>query len=189
MVRASIAVDAEIAESLSKFAQTKHMTLYSLTNQILKTWIDLMKEGIQLEDVKALLTAHQILKDFDSVVLPSEFVDSLITDLYSVDREKTLQHFRQLGRDVGKYLKVYADNLSALFELVRSVGKFFPLKRLEVRLETVGRYEVAVLGIGGRIESTACVFEAIKGILEEFGYTTTDETITKGLAKFTIIHK
>ena len=52
MVRASLAVDAEIAEALSKLAEEKHMTLYSLTNQILKTSLELIRENLEIQDLK-----------------------------------------------------------------------------------------------------------------------------------------
>ncbi|MEM4180054.1 MAG: hypothetical protein QXJ55_10320, partial [Candidatus Caldarchaeum sp.] len=147
MVRASLAVDAEIADALSKLAEAKHMTLYSLTNQILQTFVEMMNENIEPQDVKALFRAHVLLRDLDAVVLPSEFMDMLIADLYTVNKEKLLERFRQLGRDVGKVLKVYAASVEELFELAKTVGQFFPLKRLEVRHKQMKQYEIAVLGV------------------------------------------
>ncbi|MEM2556070.1 MAG: hypothetical protein QXD31_04400, partial [Candidatus Caldarchaeum sp.] len=66
MVRASLAVDAEVAEALSKLAEEKHMTLYSLTNQILKTSLELIRENLEIQDLKNLLTAYWILRDLDA---------------------------------------------------------------------------------------------------------------------------
>lgn len=183
MVRASLAVDAEIADSLSKLAEAKHMTLYSLTNQILQTFVEMMNENIEPQDVKALFRAHVLLRDLDAVVLPSEFMDMLIADLYAVNKEKLLERFRQLGRDVGKVLKVYAASVEELFELAKTVGQFFPLKRLEVRPKQMKQYEIALLGVGSRPESTQCVYESVKAILHEYGYRTRNETVGKGIIK------
>jgi hypothetical protein len=143
----------------------------------------MMKENIEPQDVKALFRAHVLLKDLDAVVLPSEFMDMLIADLYMVNREKLLERFRQLGRDVGKVLKVYATSIEELFDLAKTVGQFFPLKRLEVKMKQMKQYEIAVLGVGSRPESTQCVYEAFKAIIHEYGYKTRNETIGKGIIK------
>ncbi|MEM2024325.1 MAG: hypothetical protein QXG69_06015 [Candidatus Caldarchaeum sp.] len=187
MVRASLAVDAEVAEALSKLAEEKHMTLYSLTNQILKTSLELIRENLEIQDLKNLLTAYWILRDLDAVVLPSDFMDTLIAELYTKDRESVLKKFRQLGKDVGKYLKVHANSFEELLQLGRTVGRFFPLKKLEVKYISHNTYEIAIVGVGGRFESTQCVFEAMKGILDEYGLTTSEETITKGLIKVKVV--
>jgi len=183
MVRSSLAVDAELAEMLSKLAEEKHMTLYSLTNQILKTSLELISEGLEIQDLKKLLTTYMLLRDLDAVVLPSDFMDSLIAELYSRDREFIVKRFKQLGRDVAKYLKVHSENFEDLLQLARTVGKFFPLKKLEARYITGKQYELVLVGVGGRIESTHCVYEAIKGILEEYNVKIIEEEITKGLIK------
>jgi hypothetical protein len=38
----------------------------------------------------------------DAVVLPSDFMDTVIAELYARDRELILKKFKQLGRDVAK---------------------------------------------------------------------------------------
>ncbi|MEM4381031.1 MAG: hypothetical protein QXX19_02275 [Candidatus Caldarchaeum sp.] len=186
MVRASLAVDAEIAEALSRVAEEKHMTLYSLTNQLLKMSVDLLKENFDMQDIKNLIKAYWVLRDIDAVVLPSDFMDSLIADLYSKDRESLLKKFKQLGQDVGKYLKVYAETVDGLLQLAGIVSRFFPLKKLDVKYTSKDTYEVAVIGVGGRVESTQCVFEAVKGVLEEYGVKILDHSLTKGLIKVRI---
>ncbi|MEM1936581.1 MAG: hypothetical protein QXX49_00685 [Candidatus Caldarchaeum sp.] len=186
MVRASLAVDAEIAEALSRVAEEKHMTLYSLTNQLLKMSVDLLRENFEIQDIKNLIKAYWVLRDVDAVVLPSDFMDSIIADLYSKDRESLLKKFKQLGQDVGKYLKVYAETVDGLLQLAGIVSKFFPLKKLDVKYTSKGVYEVALIGVGGRIESTQCVFEAMKGVLEEYGLKILDHSLAKGLIKVRI---
>ncbi|MCS6769163.1 MAG: hypothetical protein NZ570_01840 [Candidatus Caldarchaeum sp.] len=186
MVRASLAVEAEIAEALSRIAEEKHMTLYSLTNQMLRTCVELLKENFEVHDMKNLMKAYWVLRDVDAVVLPSDFMDSLIAELYARDREGVLKKFRQMGQDVGKYLKVYAETVDDLLQLAGIVGRFFPLKKLDVKYISRGSYEVAAIGVGGRIESTQCVLEAMKGIFDEYGAKIQEQSVAKGLIKVRI---
>jgi hypothetical protein len=183
MVRASLAVDAEVAEALSKLAEEKHMTLYSLTNQILKTSLELIRENLEIQDLKNLLTAYLILRDLDAVVLPSDFMDTIIAELYARDRELILKKFKQLGRDVAKYLKVHTESFEELLQLARTVGRFFPLKKLQARYIAGKQYELVLVGAGSRVESTQCVYEAMKGILEEYGVKILEDEVAKGLIK------
>ncbi|MCL7401254.1 MAG: hypothetical protein LZ168_00490 [Thaumarchaeota archaeon] len=183
MARVSLAVEAEVAQALSKLAEEKHMTLYSLTNQILKTAIELLRENLEIQDLKDLLLGYTILRDLDAVVLPSDFMDSLISELYTRDKELVLKKFRQLGRDVGKYLKVYTESFEDLLQLAHKVGRFFPLKRLESRYISREQYELVIVGVGRRIESTECVYEAMNGILEEYDVKIIEGEMTKGLIK------
>lgn len=182
-----MAVDADLAEALSKLAEEKHMTLYSLTNQILKTSLELIRENLEIQDLKNLLTAYFILRDLDAVVLPSDFMDSVIAELYARDKELVLKKFRQLGRDVAKYLKVHTENFEELLQLARSVGRFFPLKKLEARYTSGKQYELVLVGAGSRIESTQCVYEAMKGILEEYNVRILEDEVAKGLIKARVV--
>jgi hypothetical protein len=101
----------------------------------------------------------------DAVVLPSDFMDTVIAELYARDRELILKKFKQLGRDVAKYLKVHTESFEELLQLARTVGRFF------------------LVGAGSRVESTQCVYEAMKGILEEYGVKILEDEVAKGLIK------
>ncbi|MEM1945350.1 MAG: hypothetical protein QW756_07385 [Nitrososphaerota archaeon] len=186
MARSSIAVESGIAEQLSKLAEEKHMTLYSLTNQILQTSLEMLREDFEPEDLKNLWQVYRILRDMDAVVLPADFMDTLIADLYRINKDELLKKFYQLGRDVGKYLQVVSEEFDIILHIAQRFSRFFPLKKVESRYQGDGSYEISVVGAGGRVETTRCMYEALKGILEEYGATIKDEVITKGLIRVRI---
>jgi hypothetical protein len=183
MTRSSLAVESSIAEQLSKLAEEKHMTLYSLTNQILQTSLEMLREDFEPVDIKNLWQVYRILRDMDAVVLPADFMDSLIADLYKVEKDELLEKFHQLGRDVGRYLQVVSEEFDIILDIGQRFSRFFPLKKVEFKYQGDGSYEISVVGAGGRIETTRCMYEALKGILEEYGATIKDESITKGLIR------
>lgn len=186
MGRSSIAVDSSIAEQLSKLAEEKHMTLYSLTNQILQVSLEMLREDYEPMDLKNLWQVYRILRDVDAVVLPADFMDTLIAELYRTNKDELLKRFYQLGRDVGKYLQVVSEEFDAILHIAQKVSRFFPLKKVEFKYLSNDTYEVSVVGAGGRVETTWCMYEALRGILEEYGANIKDESVTKGLIRVRI---
>lgn len=186
MARMSLAVESNLGEELSQLAKKKNMTLYALTNEIIEAGLDAINEGMELEFLKDFWKTYRILKDFDAILLPSEFMDSILKRLYEKDREFLLNSFYRLGRDVGKYLRILANTPEQLFELGHTLLKFYPLKTVNIRSLGPSLYEVNAFGVGGTIESTECVFELAKGIFEEFRLKIVESEISKGLLRIKI---
>jgi len=183
MARMSLAVESSLGEELSQMAKKKNMTLYALTNEIIEAGLEAMNEGMDLEFLRDLWKTYRVLRDFDAILLPSEFMDSLLSRLYDKDREFLLNSFYKLGREVGKYLKILADTPEQLFQLGHKLLKFYPLKTVNVKNTGPETYEVSAFGVGGTIESTQCVFELAKGIFEEFKLRIEESDISKGLLR------
>jgi hypothetical protein len=183
MGRMSLAVESNLGEELSQLAKKKNMTLYALTNEIIEAGIEAMNEGMDLDFLRDLWRTYRILRDFDAILLPSEFMDNLLSKLYERDRDFLLNSFYKLGREVGKYLKILAETPEQLFQLGNKLLKFYPLKTVNVKSIGPGQYEVNAFGVGGVIESTHCVFELAKGIFEEFRLRIVESEVSKGLLR------
>jgi hypothetical protein len=183
MGRMSLAVESNLGEELSQLAKKKNMTLYALTNEIIEAGIEAMNEGMDIDFLRDLWKTYRILRDFDAILLPSEFMDNLLSKLYERDRDFLLNSFYKLGREVGKYLKILAETPEQLFQLGNKLLKFYPLKTVNVKNIGPGQYEVNAFGVGGVIESTHCVFELAKGIFEEFRLRIVESEVSKGLLR------
>jgi len=178
-----------LGEELSQLAKKKNMTVYALTNEIIEAGLEVINEGVELDFLKDLWKTYRILKDFDAILLPSEFMDSLLSRLYEKDREFLLSSFYRLGREVGRYLKILADTPEQLFELGHKLLRFYPLKTVNIKNIGPSVYEVNAFGVGGTIESTQCVFELARGIFEEFRLKIIDSEVSKGLIRLKIQHE
>ncbi len=179
----SLAVESTLGEELSLMAKKKNMTVYALTNEIIKAGLKAMNEGIEPDFLRDLCNTYKLLKDFDAILLPSEFMDKLLLMLYNANRTELLSSYYKLGRDVGKYLRILADTPEQLFDLGYKLLKFFPLKTVNIKTVGEGLFEVNAFGVGGTIESTECVFELARGIFEEFKLRIIDSEISKGLLR------
>lgn len=186
MARMSLAVESTLGEELSQLAKKKNMTVYALTNEIIEAGLEVINEGVELDFLKDLWKTYRILKDFDAILLPSEFMDNLLSRLYEKDRDFLLNSFYRLGRDVGRYLRILADKPEQLFELGHKLLRFYPLKTVNIKNIGPSLYEVNAFGVGGTIESTQCVFELAKGIFEEFRLKIIDSEVSKGLIRLKI---
>jgi hypothetical protein len=183
MGRMSLAVESNLGEELSQLAKKKNMTLYALTNEIIEVGIEAMNEGMDIDFLRDLWKTYRILRDFDAILLPSEFMDNLLSKLYEKDRDFLLNSFYKLGREVGKYIRILADTPEQLFQLGNKLLKFYPLKTVNIKSIGPGLYEVSAFGVGGVIESTQCVFELAKGIFEEFRLRIVESEVSKGLLR------
>jgi hypothetical protein len=183
MGRMSLAVESNLGEELSQLAKKKNMTLYALTNEIIEAGIEAMNEGMDIDFLRDLWKTYRILRDFDAILLPSEFMDNLLSKLYEKDRDFLLNSFYKLGREVGKYIRILADTPEQLFQLGNKLLKFYPLKTVNIKSIGPGLYEVSAFGVGGVIESTQCVFELAKGIFEEFRLRIVESEVSKGLLR------
>ncbi|MCS7146436.1 MAG: hypothetical protein RMJ28_00990 [Nitrososphaerota archaeon] len=157
------------------------MTLFSLTNQILETSIMLMKMGVDFQGLRNLVSVLKILKDVDAVVIPSDFLDKLIAELYKNNQREIQGSFKQLGGELAEYFKLEAMDIEKLVTLAQTLSTFFPLKRVSLRRLDHSSYELSAVGVGGRLESTVCVYYFIEGVLEKYGFEIQDKTISRGL--------
>ncbi|MEM0445059.1 MAG: hypothetical protein QXO86_01805 [Nitrososphaerota archaeon] len=181
MYRSTLSVNGDIAKELLSLAREKNMTLFSLTNQILETAIMFMKMGIDFQGLRNLVSVMKILKDVDAVVIPSDFLDKLIAELYKNNQKELLNSFKQLGMELAEYLKLEAPNVEKLVSLAQTLSTFFPLKRIALRRLNHTTYELSAVGVGGRQESTLCVYNFVEGVLEKYGLEIQDKSISKGL--------
>jgi len=181
MYRSTLSVNGELAKELLVLARERNMTLFSLTNQILETAILLMRSGVEFQDFKNLVSVLKILRDVDAVVIPSDFLDKLIADLYKSNQKEVQGAFKQLGMDLAEYLKLEAPDIMKLISLAQTLSRLFPLKRVNLKRLNDSTYELSAVGVGGRLESTTCVYHFVEGVLERYGYAVRDKTISRSL--------
>ena len=189
MPRTSLAVDDAVAQELANLAKEKKMTLYALVNEALDTCARLMKDGADIKTLENLWLIHKILTEIETVVIPADFMDSLIAEIWQHNRDGLLERFRTLGSELSNLLRLYAKDIDELFELARTYVKYLPVKNLETRFVGNGVYEINLVGVGRRIESTTCVAEFLKSVLSNYGSEILEENIAKGVIQLKIRQK
>ncbi len=189
MYRSTLSVNGEIAKELLALAKERNMTLFALTNQILETAILLMKMGVDFQALRNLVSVLKILRDVDAVVIPSDFLDKLIYELYKNNQKEILNSFKQLGMELAEYFKLEAMDIEKLVSLAQTLSTLLPLKRVSLRRLNHTTYELSAVGVGGRLESTYCVYYFLEGVLEKYGLEIQDKTISKGLVNVRFAEK
>ncbi len=181
MPRTSIAVEEGIARELAALAREKKMTLYAFVNEVFGVMIKLMKEGAEPRDIDDLWNVYKILSEADAVVLPSRFMDEIIAKLYENHQAWLFQMFNQLGRETSTLIRLHAQDLEQLINLASSYIKYLPIKDVKSRYLGDCVYEIGLIGVGGRIESTKCVLEFIKGLLSEYNASIIEQKVSPGV--------
>jgi hypothetical protein len=185
VARSNISVDKAVFDSFSAQAMLEGKTLYAFTNEWLEAAARISSQGGKGKDVFDLWRSNAILKQFDTIVLPSDFVDEMIVKLYSTDKSSLLKSFSDLGKELVGVFKIAADDIEALSELVREFTPFTPIKRFETRRIGESSTEVNIVGVGKKLETTECCFEFLKAVLNGYGYDVSSRELYPGTIRLT----
>jgi len=181
MTRTNISVDHGIFEEFSLEAKRQDKSLSAFANESLSTMARISAGGGNPPDLYRLWTSVALMKQFDAITLPSDFVDDLIAEQYAVDKEKLLSKFRSLGSRLVVVLKIAAEDLNELARLASDFAWLLPLKQFKITRVSDGEtIEIGVVGAGRKIESTECSFEFLQSILSGYGWTVTKHELGVG---------
>jgi len=181
MPRTSLAVDDSVAQELANLARERKMTLYALVNETLGTCAKLIKEGADIKTLENLWLIHKLLTEIETVVVPADFMDYLLSELWKYDNKTLMERFKQLGIEISSLLKLYARDVNELLELAQTYIKYLPVKNLDIKFVGNGVYEISFVGVGRRIESTKCAAEFVKGLLSSYNAEVLEEQISRGV--------
>ena len=185
MPRSNISVDKKVFDDFSAQAMLEGKTLYAFTNDWLGAAAKISSQGGKGKDVFDLWRSSAILKQFDTIVLPSDFVDDMLVKLYATDKSGLLKSFSDLGRELVGILKIAADSVEALSDLVREFTPFTPIKRFETKMIDGNSTEVNIVGVGKKIESTECCYEFLRAVLIGYGYDVSSHELYPGTIRLT----
>jgi hypothetical protein len=180
MARSNISVDKKVFDDFSAQAMLEGKTLYAFTNDWLEVAAKISSHGGKGKDAFDLWRSNAILKQFDTIVLPSDFVDNMLVKLHAADKSSLLKSFSELGKELVGVLKIAADDIDALSELVKEFTPFTPIKRFETKTINGDSMEVSIVGVGKKIESTECCFEFLKSVLNGYGYDVSSHELHPG---------
>jgi hypothetical protein len=189
MARTNIAVEEDVAESLSDEATRENKSLYALTNEILSTVLRICKYGGTPREVYPSWRWSRILKDTDSIPLPGGLMEKLMRKAYATDRDWLLKEWFEEGKRIGSYLHMYAEDFKDLIPRVDELQGFLPVKRVEFeRNETTdgnARILVRVIGAGFSNESTSCTEQFLLGMLSPYPYKIVHSKVSEGMIEIT----
>ena len=171
MARTNISVDQNVFEAFSAEAERQNKTLFAFANESLSVITKVASEGGSPQDLYGIWRAITLLKQFDVITLPSDFVDDVTAEMYASDKARTLKRYADLGARLASIIKIFAPDLSDLSRVEKDFRGLLPIKQLTIREQSKGNFEIDVVGAGRRIESTECAREFLIAIIRGYGYT------------------
>src|SRR5712691_63375 len=184
MPRSNIAVDEEVADSLSDEATRENKSLYALTNEAITAILMVCKFGGSPREVYPSWRFSRILKDTDAIPLPGDLMERLTKKVFDTDKEWLLNEWFEEGERIGSYLHMYAEDFNQLVSRVDELQGFLPVKRVEFeRKEEGGKVNIVVriIGAGFSNESTSCTEQFVRGILSAYPYKITGGRVSEGM--------
>ncbi|MCS7143016.1 MAG: hypothetical protein NZ920_04385 [Aigarchaeota archaeon] len=188
MPRTTLAVDSRLAESLSEIAKARRVTLYALVNNLIENSISLLREGVDIKSISELWSVYKMMSQVEGVIVPGEIFDYLVAALYETKADELKERFRRLGYDIGTILKLYAGTPEELVKVGVTFLKYLPVKGIEYKNLGDNAYEIAIVGVGRRMETTLCMNEFLHGLLEAYKVQVVNEEITQGFVRIRFIN-
>ena len=182
MTRSSISVDTNISEEFSLQAERAGKTLYTFANEWLNAASRISAEGGTADEIAGNWRIFSVLKQVDVITLPADFVEDLIANLYTLEKEKLFETFSKLGSDLVSFMKMAAPDMGQLAVLAKEFAGIIPTKRIDIRTDGNG-IQVDIVGAGRRIETTECSSEFVKSILIGYGYRITSQEMGIGVIR------
>jgi hypothetical protein len=170
MARTNISVDQNVFEAFAAEAERQNKTLFAFANESLSVMSKVASEGGNPSDLYAIWRSMSLLKQFDIITLPADFVDEVTAEMYAAGRERTLKRFSDLGSRMASVLKIFAPDLPDLSKVEKDFRGLLPIKQLSIKEQTKGSFEINVVGAGRRIESTECARDFLIAIVRGYGY-------------------
>jgi hypothetical protein len=180
MARTNISVDQNIFDAFSVEAARQNKTLFAFANESLSVLTKVASEGGSPSDLYSMWRSMTLLKQFDVITLPADFVDDVTAELYASHKEATLKRFSEIGSRFVTVLKIFAPELSDLTAVEKDFRGLLPIKQLAIKDQGKGSFEIDVVGAGRRIESTECAREFLIAIVRGYGYTVTRQETNIG---------
>jgi len=171
MARTNISVDQNVFEAFSTEAERQNKTLFAFANESLSVITKVASEGGNPSDLYSIWRSFALLKQFDVITLPADFVDDVTAILYASNKEATLKKFSDLGSRLVTVLKIFAADLSELSKVEKDFRGLLPIKQLSIKEQSKGAFEIDVIGAGRKIESTECAREFLIAIVRGYGYS------------------
>ncbi|MHB8484078.1 MAG: hypothetical protein ACYDBV_15385 [Nitrospiria bacterium] len=154
MGRKNISIDQGVYDEFVLQAEKQNETLFTFANQALSLVSEVSAQGGTPASLKSIWRLSSILKSLDVMILPAEFVDDMIGNLYAFDRENLLRNFRKIGSNIVPLLKSISENFRNLSIVAGDLLQVLPVKKFVITPKEDGSIEVFIAGAGRRIEST-----------------------------------
>lgn len=169
MGRTNIAVDDVVARELADEADREGKTMYAMANQMLKTCLQITKNGGNLDLVFDLWKLSPVMKDLDFRPVPGEFLEWMIDLLYKTNKRELLEKAREYGEAIDRSLSIlYPDFIDLIKKYSDIIERVLPIKRIGVS-ESDNGYIMKIVGAGNSVEATDVFNKMIEGLITSYG--------------------
>lgn len=186
MARRGISADRDTVNELSSEANRRKKTLYSFTNECLKTVLAICQDGGSPEEALAAWGVNKVTRGLGSMpFLPMGLVDSMVTQLHVSGEDKLYGMWLDAGKTLGTFLKNEFPTYEELVRFNAMVALSLQGRRLRFVKEDE-RDDYLFEGIYPRFSkvATACMANLHEGILSIYSFKVTERNLAEGVFIF-----
>ena len=186
LARAGISADRDTVNELSSEANRRKKTIYSFTNECLKTILTICQDGGSPEEALAAWSVNKVARELGSVpFLPMGLVDAMVTQLHVSGGDKLYEMWLDAGKTLGIFLKNEFPTYEELLKFNSMVA--LSLQGRRVRFVKEDNHDDYLFeGIYPRFSkvATACMAYLHEGILSEYSFKVTERNLAESVFMF-----
>lgn len=187
MKRKMLAAREDLANQLKDIAERRGVTLYALTNQLLRHAVKMDELDFTFGKAVSEGEVFQTAKNTGFILCPENLLYDVMERLYSDEKEWVTEKWYTSGEWCGKYYQVkYSE--AALQQFIEDMPNFFwnitELKTLNNQKEGIEQERLLQCLIPRFPKSYTTLFASfLEGALSSMGYPCKRKTVSKGIIK------
>lgn len=182
MGRLNISMKNDLIEAIGDYASRNGRTVSAVIGEAASIFLESQESGIRPEDVIRSFRVLVILKEIDSVPVPSTLLDAMIHWSFQAAGDKILEKWREKGAIIGNIFKKYAKKLQDFSKFITEYREQIPANVFSIDIE--GDVATVIISGAGYSEDAArCTAAGLSGFLESYGYLTDTTEFSEGFVK------
>jgi hypothetical protein len=181
--RSTIALDSELVARLSRLAEKRKVSRYSLANDCIATTLRLLEEGGNIDDAYGSWRIMRLSREVGGFpLIPRNLIEGMASKLLASDKEWMMKEWYDEGVVFGGILKLRFQDPAALGAEVHRLFPSFS-RRLEVQKKDSEKgegYAVNLVADFGE-DLMLCLERFIQGAFSAFGMTNIDSQVSRNI--------
>lgn len=182
MGRVNVSLRNDLIKAVEDYASKNGRTVSAVIGEATSIFLESRESGIRPEDIIKAFNVLMILREIDSVPVPSTLLDALIHSSLETSGDKILEKWKERGVILGNILRKYAKTLPDFARFITEYRDQIPVNVFSI--EIAGEEATVIIsGAGYSRDAARCTAEGLSGFLSSYGYRAYSTEFSEGFVK------
>ena len=182
MGRVNVSLKNDLIKAIEDYASRNGRTVSAVIGEAANIFLESQEYGIRPEDIIRAFRVLLILKEIDSVPVPSTLLDAMIHSSLEATGDEIIEKWREKGSIIGNILRKYAKTLPDFARFITEYREQIPVNVFNIELDG-DEATVIISGAGYSRDAARCTAEGLSGFLASYGYRADSTEFSEGFVK------